>query len=103
MAQDGRDDRRHEISWPLRWFVGRAGDAELFEPAAEGIGVQPEDLGRASWAVDDPIRLAEHGEDMVALDRFEGRGSRSLRRSVGSGGGLDVNFEVEGGARREDD
>src|SRR6516165_7410586 len=89
--------------WPLRGFVGRSGDAELLEPAAEGVGVQSQDLGRAARALDDPLGLAEHGEDMAALDRFEG-GSRQVRgRRRGAGGELGDALEVEGRSGREDD
>ena len=65
--------------------------------------MQAEDLGRAARPVDDPLGLAEDGEDMAALDRFEG-GSRRVRgRRRGAGGELGVDLEVEGGAGREDD
>ena len=65
MAGEGARDRRHEMSWPLRRLVGRSCEAELLEPAAEDVGVQPEDLGRAAWPVDDPVSLPEDGTDMT--------------------------------------
>src|SRR3954470_8114662 len=102
-AREGMGDRCHEISGPLRRFGGRPRDAQLLEPAAEGVGVQAEDLCRAARPLDHPLGLAEDGEDMAALDRFE-RGSRQVRgRRRGAGGELGVALKVEGGAGREDD
>src|SRR3954451_8135278 len=102
-AREGMGDRCHEISGPLRGFVGRARDAELLEPAAEGVGMEAQDLGRAARPIDDPVRLAEDSHDMAALDCFEG-GDRGIScRDGGTGGQLGVDLEVEGGAGREDD
>jgi hypothetical protein len=53
--------------------VGGARDAQLLEPAAEGVGVQAEDLGRAARPIDDPTGLPEDQQDMAALDGFERR------------------------------
>src|SRR5262249_18081975 len=107
LAREGSRDLGLEMSWPLRGFVGRTRNAELLEPAAEGVGMEAQDLGRAAGPVDDPMRLAEDGDDMAALDRFEG-GDRGIScRDVGAGGqlgvDLEVDLEVEGGAGREDD
>src|SRR5215510_7272511 len=103
LAREGSRDLGLEMSWPLRGFVGRTRNAELLEPAAEGVGMEAQDLGRAAGPVDDPMRLAEDGDDMAALDRFEG-GDRGIScRDGGAGGRLGVDLEVEGGAGREDD
>ena len=65
--------------------------------------MEAQDLGLAAGPVDDPMRLAEDGDDMAALDCFEG-GDRGIScRDGGAGGQLGVDLEVEGGAGREDD
>src|SRR5437016_457485 len=55
---------------PLRRFVGVAADAELLQPAAQGIRMEVEDLRRAAGAVDDPRRLPQDREDVVPLQSF---------------------------------
>ena len=54
-AREGMGGRGHDISGPLRRFGGRPRDAQLLEPAAEGIGVQAEDLGPRPAAHSGPI------------------------------------------------
>src|SRR5262245_39536986 len=65
--------------------------------------MEAQDLGRAARPVDDPVRLAEDGDDMAALDCFDGGDRGVYCRDGGAGGQLGVDLEVEGGARREDD
>ena len=61
--------------------------------------MQAQDLGRAAGPVDDPLRLAEDGDDMAALDRFEG-GDRGIScRDGGAGGQLGVDLEVTSKSR----
>ena len=89
-----------ERSWGLRGFVGRAGNAELFQAAAEGVGVKTEDGGRAARPVDDPIRLAQDREDVVPLNILQ-RGRRPVggfRISLTEEFGIDL----QRGASRED-
>ena len=52
--------------------MGRARHAELFQSAAEGVGVKTEDGGRAARSVYDPTRLSQDREDMVQLNIFQG-------------------------------
>src|SRR5262249_13471959 len=51
--------RSYDMSWELLSAMGAARDAEFFHPAAKGIRVDIQDLGRAARAVDDPICLLE--------------------------------------------
>ena len=60
------------MSWELRSAPGVARDAEFFHPAAKGIRVEIQDLGRAARAVDDPIRLLEDLHDVIPFHRFQG-------------------------------
>ena len=87
------DDRRAARGPAPRNIVGRyegswdgARDAELLEPAAEGIGMEAEDPGGAARPVDDPVGLSEDGEDMASLDRFQGGEGRVLGRGGERGG-----------------
>ena len=77
----------------LRGFVGRAGDAELFQSAAEGVGMKTEDGGRAARTVNDPLRLAEDCEDVVLLNVFQGGGR--LAGGFGTGLAEDVGIDLE--------
>ena len=54
-----RFEASHDISWVLRRLVGIAADAEPFEAAAEGVGMEVENAGRAVFAFDDPIGLLD--------------------------------------------
>ena len=56
---------------PLRVVVGRALDTELLEPAAQRVGVETQERGRALRPVDHPTCSPEDVQDMVTLDSFE--------------------------------
>ena len=60
------------MSWELRSALGVARDAEFFHAAAKSIRVEIQDLGRAAWAVDDPIRLLEDLHDVIPFHPFQG-------------------------------
>lgn len=61
----------------LRNFVGRqsqllrALDAKFFHPAAQCVGMQVQHLRRAAFALDYPLRLRKHIENMLPLDVFQ--------------------------------
>src|SRR5262245_42388364 len=73
---------RHENQWArhermgavLRSSGARASDSELLHPAAQGIGMHPEDLGRSSGPLDDSGSALESGDDVSPLGLFQGGG-----------------------------
>lgn len=60
----------------LRNFVGRqsqllrALDAKFFHPAAQCVGMQVQDLRRTAFALNYPLRLREHIQNVLPLDIF---------------------------------
>jgi len=64
-------------------LVGGAHDAELFHPVAQGIGVQAQNPSCTPGAFDNPVGLVQDGDDVVALDRLQGKlllvGGRRVR------------------------
>ncbi len=81
--------------------MGRAGDAELFQSTAKGVGVDTEDSGRAAWPVDDPIRLAQDREDVLPLHIFKGGRRRVGRFRITLTEEFGIDFER--GPSREND
>jgi hypothetical protein len=57
ISRDGHSACRHDNSIALRNIVSSAGNAELFQPASERVGVQPQNPSRAPRTVNDPARL----------------------------------------------
>src|SRR5260370_23008271 len=62
--------RRHDPSWGLRMFVGRAGHAQLSQSAAAGVGMKAADPGPAARALYDPLSFREGRSDAVPLAAF---------------------------------
>ena len=85
----------------LRAVVGRALDAELLEPAPQGVGVETQESGRALRPVDHPACPLEDVQDVVTLHLFEGE----ARAGGGRRDGLaeDVRADLQCGPGREDD
>src|SRR5262249_60761273 len=70
----------HGATTELRNIGARALDPELLHPAAQRVGMEPENVGRPPGPVDDPTRLLERRHDVAAPDPFHGGrpGSRPL-------------------------
>ncbi len=57
-------------------------DTELLHAAAQGIGMETEDLGSPARSFNDPADALEHFYNVALFDVFEGRGAglRGWRR-----------------------
>jgi hypothetical protein len=89
---------RYDMSWELRSALGVARDAEFFHPAAKGIRVEIQDLGRAARA--DPICLLEDLHDVIPFHPFQGQVLGCLRGRAGEGKYLRV--DLQDGSVRQD-
>jgi hypothetical protein len=56
-------------------------DAQFLHPTAQRTRLKIEQFCCASVALDPPVRLHEHGDDVLALDLFERRDTACGRRS----------------------
>jgi hypothetical protein len=72
---------RYFVSSSLRGFVGGTGDAELFHPATQRIGMQIENPRSPLGTVDHAVGFLEHGDDMTLFNFFE-------RDQAKAGGGV---------------
>ena len=60
-----RKAQQTEVYWTTRLVLLGALDTEFFHPAAQRVGVQIEQLGRAFCAFDDPVGLVQNGDDVL--------------------------------------
>src|SRR5712692_3298290 len=97
--------RRDEAS--LRGLVGRALEPELDQPAPERVGVEPQNPGCALRALDYPIGIRQHLQQVTSLHIFQGRGRGGRRRAGEAGRGgrgrQQIRAQLELGARAQDD
>lgn len=75
------DVRGHEMARSAALFRGSLAiglglvpeDAEFLHPTAQSTRLKVEQLGRSLVALDPPVRLCEHGHNVLALDFFKRR------------------------------
>ena len=64
----------YDISWAVPvGLSGRPSDTELLHSAAKCVGMEIEQASGALRALDHPVRLFEHGDNVPALHFFERR------------------------------
>src|SRR5215813_2374065 len=68
----------------LRDVVVSTRDLQFLHAAAQGVGMQVEDLGGAVRSFDDPACLVEHRQDVALFDRCKRQGRSRLSAGPGT-------------------
>ena len=68
-----QESQQTEVCWTTRLVLLRPLDAEFFHPAAQRVGMQIKQLGRAFCAFDDPVGLVQNGDDVLPRYVLEAR------------------------------
>ena len=83
----------------LRGFVGRRVMPSFLSRLRRVLGWRPRTAAAPLRPVDHPLGLAEDGQDMAALDLFEGGTRRVLGRETGGAGDVSASISSRGRCR----